>query len=104
MAHPPSDKKALLADIQGRQLSCVSANDAFNHKKEGFAFVMKRLNDLEYLKLNKLHAFWYKLMLSKEYSGKICEYIRHPCTQEYKKIKILSALTEISYVDYHIKC
>ena len=32
-------------------------------KRRVHAFVMKRLNDLEYLKLNKLQAFWYKLLL-----------------------------------------
>ena len=62
----PLSEKALLADIQGRQLSCVLANNAFwfimNGKERLFAF-MKKLNDLEYLKLSKSQAFLYNLML-----------------------------------------
>ena len=62
----PLSEKALLADIQGRQLSCVLANNAFwfimNGKERLFAF-MKKLNDLEYLKLSKPQAFLYNLML-----------------------------------------
>ena len=62
----PLSEKALLADIQGRQLSCVLANSAFwfimNGKERLFAF-MKKLNDLEYLKLSKSQAFLYNLML-----------------------------------------
>ena len=62
----PLSEKALLADIQGRQLSCVLANNAFwfimNGKERLFVF-MKKLNDLEYLKLSKSQAFLYNLML-----------------------------------------
>lgn len=62
----PLSEKALLADIQGRQLSCVLANNAFwfimNGKERLFAF-MKKLNDLEYLKLSKSQTFLYNLML-----------------------------------------
>ena len=61
-------EKALLAGIQGRQLSCVSAHNAFS-LYEGvrinsvYIWIMKRLNDLDYLKLNKFQAFWYNLKL-----------------------------------------
>ena len=49
-------------------MSCVSPNNAFHNEKElnkrRFIFVfMKRLNDLEYLKLGKWSAFWYNFGL-----------------------------------------
>ena len=49
-------------------MSCVSPNNAFHNEKElkkhRFIFVfMKRLNDLEYLKLSKWSAFWYNFGL-----------------------------------------
>ena len=49
-------------------MSCVWANNAFLSYKGVsinlfYAFVMKKLNDLEYLKLNKFKAFWYNVLL-----------------------------------------
>ena len=49
-------------------MSCVSAHNAFS-LYEGvrinsvYIWIMKRLNDLDYLKLNKFQAFWYNLKL-----------------------------------------
>lgn len=48
-------------------MSCVSTNNAYFDKgvsiNSVYAFVMKRLNDLEYLKLSKLGALWYNIKL-----------------------------------------
>ena len=58
-----STEEALLANVQGRQLSFVLVNNVFYYQNFLMRWAMKRLTDLEYLKLSKFNAFLYKLKL-----------------------------------------